>query len=240
MARRTISWVLILCILGTTIAIAGGNEESIPSWVPWTLVATTVAAGILYFVRWHNRDEAPPKSPKEAALDLTTYVSTGRERDELKSLTGEEEVKAFLARFFEERDPTPETPENEFRRTLTDRYVHANKEFRDHREGWKTDRGRAYILYGPPAEVRSYSMVDWVIGKGITCKGAEIWVYERAAGPNQLPPILANPGRFYEAFGHQPPLKGQMLFFFSRLSTVASYEQIFSTEQGERIDQRIY
>jgi hypothetical protein len=120
------------------------------------------------------------------------------------------------------------------------RFLYANRNFDEGLEGWRSDRGRVYILYGPPADVEEYPFVDVALGAGVRWKSAEMWVYDRPAGPIQLPALLRDHGLFFEAFGAPPPIPGHMLFFFARSHDVGILRQIFSTEEGEQIEPMIY
>ena len=239
MIRRMIGLFLILCSLGTT-TVTAGDDDGMPDWVPWTVVGSVIVGGVAYLIHKHHQDAPIEKTPKQKALDLIAYVSTDEEHAELGALTTEEEVKAFLDRFFEVRDPSSETPENEFRSELVARYLYANKSFIGGDEGWKSDRGRVCILYGLPSEVLNYPFVNVSVGHGISWKAAELWRYETPAGTKRLPPLLQDAGRFMDAFRRPPPMLGQTLFLFVRRSEVEDYDQVFSTEEAEVDDPVIY
>jgi GWxTD domain-containing protein len=65
----------------------------------------------------------------------------------------EKDKEKFKEEFWKKRDPDRSTEENEFKMTYFDRIEQANELFRSEgREGWRTDRGRIYVLYGPPRE----------------------------------------------------------------------------------------
>jgi len=77
----------------------------------------------------------------------------------------------FIEEFWQRRDPDPETPVNEYRLEYEARVKRAGELFHgEGRPGWLTDRGRIYILFGPPSERLTYPMV---------ASGAcqEIWYY---------------------------------------------------------------
>ncbi|HET9333783.1 MAG TPA: GWxTD domain-containing protein [Gemmatimonadota bacterium] len=62
--------------------------------------------------------------------------------------------KQFLNRFLESADPNPETPENEFKQAVEQRVAYANQFFTSSQNpGFRTDRGRIYMVFGPPTEV---------------------------------------------------------------------------------------
>ncbi len=86
-----------------------------------------------------------------------SYVLTDQEEEVFEILKTDEERDRFIASFWEVRDPTPGTTRNEFRDEYEERTKEANKLFRGYgREGWRTERGRTYILLGAPHERRSY------------------------------------------------------------------------------------
>jgi len=65
----------------------------------------------------------------------------------------------FIREFWKKRDPNPETPENEFKIEHYRRINYANLHFsrtRESNDGWNTDMGRIYILYGEPSEIERY------------------------------------------------------------------------------------
>ncbi|HSR68216.1 MAG TPA: GWxTD domain-containing protein [Acidobacteriota bacterium] len=85
------------------------------------------------------------------------YIISGREKDEFNSLQSDEERERFIELFWKRRDPDPSTVVNEFRQEHLRRIEYANRRFdREGKPGWKTARGRAYIIHGPPDNVSYY------------------------------------------------------------------------------------
>jgi len=77
--------------------------------------------------------------------------------------------------FWQKRDPTPETPENELRDEFFRRIDFSNNAFNEGfsgRQGWRTDRGRVYIQNGPPDQIEKHA---GEMGMAST----EIWSYNR-------------------------------------------------------------
>ena len=75
--------------------------------------------------------------------------------------------------YWKEKDPTPETIENELLSELNDRVKFSNKNFSILMHGWRSDRGRIYIIYGEPQMVdesyqdnRGYNYQKWVYSNG--------------------------------------------------------------------------
>ena len=83
------------------------------------------------------------------------YIITPEERDAFKHLNTEEEREQFVEQFWLRRDPTPDTIENESKEEHYRRIAYSNERFASGIPGWKTDRGRIYIMHGPPDEIQS-------------------------------------------------------------------------------------
>jgi GWxTD domain-containing protein len=84
------------------------------------------------------------------------YIITDEERAAFKRLSTDEEREQFIEQFWLRRDPTPDTAENEYKEEHYRRIAYANERFSSGIPGWKTDRGRIYIMYGPPDEIESH------------------------------------------------------------------------------------
>jgi GWxTD domain-containing protein len=84
------------------------------------------------------------------------YIITDEERKAFKNLTTDEERDNFIEQFWLRRDPTPDTVENEYREDHYQRIAYANEHFASGIPGWKTDRGRIYIMYGKADEIESH------------------------------------------------------------------------------------
>jgi GWxTD domain-containing protein len=84
------------------------------------------------------------------------WIITDEERAAFKQLSNDEERDQFIEAFWARRDPTPDTPENEFKEEHYRRIAYANEHFAAGIPGWKTDRGRIYVMYGPADEVESH------------------------------------------------------------------------------------
>jgi GWxTD domain-containing protein len=84
------------------------------------------------------------------------YIITDEERAAFKQLSNDEERDQFIEAFWQRRDPTPDTEENEYKEEHYRRIAYANDHFASGVPGWKTDRGRTYIMFGPPDEIESH------------------------------------------------------------------------------------
>ncbi len=99
-----------------------------------------------------RREEARDYFQKWLEQDVV-YIISDEERYVFAQLTTPEEKEQFIEQFWVRRDPDPSTAENEFKAEHYRRIAYANEWFTSGRAGWKTDRGRVYILWGPPDQV---------------------------------------------------------------------------------------
>jgi GWxTD domain-containing protein len=84
------------------------------------------------------------------------YIITDEERAAFRQLSNDEERDNFIEAFWQRRDPTPDTEENEYKEEHYQRIAYANEHFPAGVPGWKTDRGRIYIVFGKPDEIESH------------------------------------------------------------------------------------
>jgi GWxTD domain-containing protein len=84
------------------------------------------------------------------------WIITDQERAAFKQLSNDEERDNFIEAFWQRRDPTPDTEENEYKEEHYRRIAYANEHFAAGIPGWKSDRGRIYIMYGAADEVESH------------------------------------------------------------------------------------
>ncbi|MBI3661984.1 MAG: GWxTD domain-containing protein [Acidobacteria bacterium] len=84
------------------------------------------------------------------------YIIMDEERFAFLRLNTNEEREQFIEQFWLRRDPSPDTVENEFKEEHYRRIAYANERFASGIPGWKTDRGRIYIMWGPADEVESH------------------------------------------------------------------------------------
>jgi GWxTD domain-containing protein len=96
------------------------------------------------------------ESPYKKWLDEEVpYIITNEERGAFKKLTTDDEREQFIESFWERRNPNPGNAENEFKEEYYRRIAYANEQYASGLEGWRTDRGRIYIMYGPPDQIES-------------------------------------------------------------------------------------
>jgi len=114
-----------------------------------------------------TQGQDPSEKPRNVKTELkkaykdwlekdVTYIITDEERKAFKKLETDEERERFIEDFWRRRDPDPDTDENEYREEYYERIAYANEHFASGIPGWKTDRGRIYIMYGKPDEKDSH------------------------------------------------------------------------------------
>jgi GWxTD domain-containing protein len=108
----------------------------------------------------HRRDKKlhdELASPYKKWLDEdVVYIITPEERGAFLKLQTNEEREEFIEQFWLRRNPDPDSPENTFKEEHYRRIAYANEHFASGIPGWKTDRGRIYIMWGPPDEIDSH------------------------------------------------------------------------------------
>ena len=112
------------------------------------------------------------------------YITTEEERLAFLSLPRNEERGKFIEQFWLRRDPSPGTPDNEFKAEHYNRIEFANKTFATpSNPGWKTDRGRIYIMFGRPGRLDSYPAGTYVKPRNETRSYPfEVWTYSYIEG----------------------------------------------------------
>jgi GWxTD domain-containing protein len=83
------------------------------------------------------------------------YIISPEERSAFLHLQTNEEREQFIEQFWQRRNPDPESAENTFKEEHYRRIAYTNEHYASGIPGWKTDRGRIYIMWGPPDEVQS-------------------------------------------------------------------------------------
>lgn len=109
----------------------------------------------------------------------------------------------FIEEFWRRRDPTPDTERNEYKDAYFQRIDDANRLFRGGRPGWLQDRGRIYILFGPPNERQTNPMGGRAIDVYVDPremdesrrvatgeKANEVWVYYNLFSSLQRPHVV--------------------------------------------------
>src|SRR3954468_296823 len=119
------------------------------------------------------------------------YIITDEERAAFKKLQTDEEREQFIEQFWLRRDPTPDSVENEFKEEHYRRIEYANEHYASGIPGWKTDRGRMYIVFGAPDSIDShpsggtYDRPQEEGGGNTSTFPFEIWRYRYLEGIGQ-------------------------------------------------------
>ena len=130
------------------------------------------------FAQDSKQDQTDPKTAKQAAKQRSrsdnqlkkeldsqykkwldqdvVYIISPEERSAFLHLSTNEEREQFIEQFWQRRNPDPESPENTFKEEHYRRIAYANERFASGIPGWRTDRGKMYIMWGPPDEIESH------------------------------------------------------------------------------------
>jgi len=124
-----------------------------------------------------------PEKYKKWIEEEVIYIITPKEKDAFYKLESDRERDLFINAFWAIRDPTPRTSKNEFKEEHYRRIAYANKAFARNSPlpGWKTDRGKIYIMLGEPVQILKFSTMQIV--------PVEIWYYQGSPRHGQ-PPIF--------------------------------------------------
>jgi GWxTD domain-containing protein len=126
------------------------------------------------FKKWLTEDAGP--------------IITAAERKAYLALTTDQERENFIEKFWDRRDPDPDTQENEYREAYYERIAYANEHFSSGIPGSKSDRGRIYIRWGKPDEIEShpsggaYDKASYEGGGSATTFPFERWFYRHLDG----------------------------------------------------------
>lgn len=115
------------------------------------------------------------KKELNRAFEKVTYIASQSEKSRWDDLNGKEAKRKFLYDFWERRDTVRTTRRNEFKKIYYKRIEQASRKFGKYREGWKTDKGRVYVLYGAPADIERHPNVRNTVPY-------EIWHYDNIEG----------------------------------------------------------
>lgn len=158
-----------------------------------------VASSFLAFAQDRAKGQDPMDKPRNVKPELkkaykdwlekdVTYVITDEERKAFKKLATDDERERFIEEFWRRRDPDPDTDENEFKEEYYERIAYANEHFASGIPGWKTDRGRIWIMFGKPDERETHPMggnydrPSYHGGGSTSTYPFEIWFYRYLAG----------------------------------------------------------
>jgi GWxTD domain-containing protein len=136
----------------------------------------------------HAKKREELKSVYKEWVDEVRYIMTDEELRAFRALKTDEERDKYIGVFWARRDPDPDTPENEYKDQYYERMQYANEHFSSGIPGWKTDRGRIYIMYGRPDEIEPhpaggpYDRPSYEGGGTTTTYPFEVWWYRNIEG----------------------------------------------------------
>lgn len=109
-------------------------------------------------------------------FETASYIASNEEKTLFSLATDINAKRKFIYDFWKRRDIDPMTSENEFKIEYQKRVAYANDNFTSSfRKGWNTDRGRVYIIYGPPDDIERYP-------SSYDAEPYEIWNYNSLQG----------------------------------------------------------
>jgi GWxTD domain-containing protein len=121
-------------------------------------VLLAISAALVFAALQNPAPAAQLSTPWEKWVrEDVAYIIEDAERSAFNNLTTDEERAKFVEQFWERRNPVPGSPTNLFKEEHYRRINFANSRFASSTvPGWKTDRGRIYITFGPPNEIDSH------------------------------------------------------------------------------------
>ena len=136
----------------------------------WPFTAAILAITSIASIAQAGRPPQLSPEYKKWLDEDVRWIMTSQERQQFLNLTSVHDRDDFVARFWDERNPTPGSKENAFKEEHYRRLAFANEHFASAVAGWRTDRGRIYIVYGPPDSI--------AVQPGTSAAPAEeIWLY---------------------------------------------------------------
>ena len=140
------------------------------------LLAASLLAASLLAPSLTGADERVDRLPEEHRVWLeeeVVYIITEVEREVFLGVEGFDEREHFIEAFWQRRDPAPATKENEFKVEHYERLDYANRFLgRDApRPGWRTDRGRHWIILGEPRQREQFDGRNEVVS-------TDLWIYQ--------------------------------------------------------------
>jgi GWxTD domain-containing protein len=144
--------------------------RAVPVSVPLDSAVETARAitAKLVMVRWFGLPRSV--ADLDLAIDQLRYVAKEGEISALREAPTPEEKQKLFLEFWKKRDPNPNTPRNEKMEEFYARVQYANKHFKHYIEGWRTDMGMIYIMFGPPNNVDRHPFE-------LDSKPYEVWSY---------------------------------------------------------------
>jgi GWxTD domain-containing protein len=166
-------------------------------------------------------------SEQDSSSCAYKYILDGEPREKFESLVTEKERLKFIDSFWENLDPDTREANNALKEEFTKRVKYANDQFSTPtRRGWQTDQGRIIIKYGMPSELisNSFENIEDILS-GVPAQNSfskygeyELWIYDRPMGRGDISFYISG---------------GRMFFLFTRFTSAAPAQQIYSSEIEE-------
>ncbi len=121
-------------------------------------------------VQWSGLEEH--LANLDQAISQLQYIAKNREIRRIRNTEGRQARWQRFVEFWQRRDPTPGTARNEKMEEYYYRVAHANRQYSSITEGWRTDRGQVWVMYGEPDIVERHPY-------NFNVKPYEVWVYYR-------------------------------------------------------------
>ena len=134
-----------------------------------------------------------------------TYFMTREEQSQWKAVKTDEEAKKFVDLFWARRDPSPGTPQNEFKDEFEARVKYADEKFSaGRRKGSMTDRGKTLIIFGPPSKIERSAAANRPQAGAVTDpeEVSLIWLYDSPDAQKNFG-IARAELRFVDRFGNE-------------------------------------
>jgi len=157
----------------------------------WLALAAGLALGVGVPAQSQEKQDIDKAIQQEEQEDYyrkwlkqdVVYIIAPEEKQIFESLTTDEEKDQFIEQFWFRRDTDRRDTLNEFKEEHYRRIAYVNERFGSGLPGWRTDRGKTYIIHGPPDQIEphrsggSYDRPSWEGGGTTSTFPFEIWTY---------------------------------------------------------------
>lgn len=191
---------------------------------PPILIALLLLCSPLTTAQKKSSGDLPPIF-KKWLEEEAVYIITPLEKEVFLQLDSDRERELFMEVFWKQRDPTPGTPKNEFKEEHYKRFQYANHTFGRSAPipGWKTDRGRFYILLGEPNDIERFTGETQIYN-------TEVWFYQglsRYGLPAGFHLVFYQKGGAGDYLLYSPVSDGPQALLTSYMGDQANYLEAF-------------
>ncbi len=202
-----------------------GNESG---WVETVMVLFIVfAVGKYTYDRVNDTggSDGNGLSETDSSSFAIRYMLNPDSMEVFGSLPSEQERKKYIQSFWKRYNSSDAGHQHDLKKEFDTRVLLANRMFTNiHTPGWKTDRGRIFILHGQPSEIITRPFFQSFFLDPInsaTYFDYEIWLYDETGESLDIPEVLLSISG------------GRKFFLFGRISGNTDFEQIYSSERSE-------